>query len=326
MFVSKRFFLLLFVVIACSKEPQGWQSTTIPTPAQHQSDVLWKVVFSSTDTAWIVGGQQYDRSAMLRSTDGGNTWQTQTAESGKVLFDLDWVDAQHGIAASYDCKMLQTDNGGGTWQVYQGGTMGIPWLPMRSVSFASDSVGVAVGGAGYGTGVVLRTTNGGSTWQQTQAFDSELREVQFVDATTAFAVGYGVVYKTSDGGLSWWELDVLGDFFVALHFVTPQLGYVVGNQGSIFKTLDGGYSWQRLRNGNAVLNPRHHFTDVLFTDPQTGYLLANQQLWHTTNGGHDFERYPLPCSTANSIALSPDGTYALVVGNDGCVCRIDWAN
>ncbi len=307
--------------LSCRKDSFNLQETQLSVGLGYEEDVFWKTIFWDTDTAWVIGGQQYAKNTLLRSTDGGNTWQPIPVDANKALFDMKWIDHQRGFISSYDCKVLRTLDAGNTWQLYQGGTTDRPWQAFRGIDFANDTLGIIVGGAGNSSGVAFRTTNGGDTWQQMQGFDNELRDVQFVDQQTAFACGYGIVLKTTNGGLSWFPLDIDGDFFVALHFINPTTGWLVGNQGSIIKTTDGGYSWQRLRNGNSVFKPRLHFTDVHFTDTQNGYVLGNKLLWLTADGGNTFIQHQLSCDMPNSIAFKNENE-ALVVGTDGCVYKI----
>lgn len=301
------------------------QQTQLFVGLGYDEDVFWKTFFWDTDTAWIVGGQQYTKNTLLRSTDGGNSWQSIPLDANKVLFDMKWIDHQRGFITSYDCKVLRTLDGGDTWQLYQAGSTDRPWQPFRAIDFANDTLGVIVGGAGYSSGVAFRTINAGESWQQVQGFDNELRDIQFVDQQTAFACGYGAVYKSTDGGLSWFVLDVDGDFFVSMYFINPNIGWIVGNQGSIIKTTNGGYSWQKLRNGNTLFTPRLHFTDVHFTDAENGYILGNKLLWQTADGGNTWVKHTLACDTPNSVAFK-NPNEALIVGTNGCVYDLQMAD
>jgi photosystem II stability/assembly factor-like uncharacterized protein len=60
---------------------------------------------------WAVGKS----GTIIHTTDGGNTWTTQTSPADSTLFDVDFSDAQHGLACGYD-YILRTTNGGQDWQ------------------------------------------------------------------------------------------------------------------------------------------------------------------------------------------------------------------
>jgi photosystem II stability/assembly factor-like uncharacterized protein len=90
----------------------------------------------------------------------------------------------------------------------------------------------------------------------------------------------GVVVKTIDGGKTWAEKPIqIPNFEVtalnSLHFVDPQVGYVVGrdvgDDGFVLKTADGGESWAMTR---IALNlPFKQFpTTVFFIDALTGWI------------------------------------------------------
>ncbi len=59
---------------------------------------------------WAVGKS----GSIIYTTDGGDTWTPQTSPADSTLFDVDFSDAQHGIACGYD-YILRTTNGGQTW-------------------------------------------------------------------------------------------------------------------------------------------------------------------------------------------------------------------
>jgi len=59
---------------------------------------------------WAVGKS----GTIIHTTDGGDTWTTQISPADSTLFDVDFSDAQHGLACGYD-YILRTTNGGQDW-------------------------------------------------------------------------------------------------------------------------------------------------------------------------------------------------------------------
>jgi photosystem II stability/assembly factor-like uncharacterized protein len=53
---------------------------------------------------------------ILGTTDGGATWTSQRAASGRGLSDVAFADADHGIAVGLGGTILLTNDGGATWQ------------------------------------------------------------------------------------------------------------------------------------------------------------------------------------------------------------------
>jgi len=59
---------------------------------------------------WAVGKS----GTIIHTTNGGDTWTIQTSPADSTLFDVDFSDAQHGLACGYD-YILRTTNGGQDW-------------------------------------------------------------------------------------------------------------------------------------------------------------------------------------------------------------------
>lgn len=87
--------------------------------------------------------------------------------------------------------------------------------------------------------------------------DANLHDVQFVSASTGWAVGdRGVIWKTVDGGRSWRLLDSPVDCPLrSLCFLTDRIGWIAGGgvapytrlgYGVVLHTEDGGQTWQVL--------------------------------------------------------------------------------
>jgi photosystem II stability/assembly factor-like uncharacterized protein len=81
-----------------------------------------------------------------------------------------------------------------------------------------------------------------------------------------------------------------GNLLNSVFFVDPQLGYAVGEKGTIIKTTDGGIHWQVLD-----CEPQGDFRDIWFTDPLNGWIASSLVNWygvsilHTDDGGESWE-------------------------------------
>src|ERR1035438_9547685 len=111
------------------------------------------------------------------------------------------------------------------------------------------------------------------TWLNPLPQGNSLKAMQFVSSTIGYAIGDGgTVLKTTDRGNTWIRLNTgVLDNLVALSFVNPQTGYIVGNsvllsEGFILKTSDGGNSWLLYWPPYGDL-----LYAVFFTDADTGY-------------------------------------------------------
>ncbi len=70
------------------------------------------VHFADSDTGWAVG---YG-GTLMKSTNGGMTWNYQSLGSNKVLKSLFFIDAQTGWVVGWDGFIVKTSDGGVTWR------------------------------------------------------------------------------------------------------------------------------------------------------------------------------------------------------------------
>lgn len=133
----------------------------------------------------------------------------------------------------------------------------------------------------------------GQDWQTIKTFmpSQTLKDIVFVDATTAYAVsalynGTAVhVKKTIDGGLTW-EEQYTGHVSTSFkRIATPNNGndvFVVGGAGILIHTNDGGSTWNTINIGIGTTQLR----DIFFFSNSIGYIAAdNATILKTTDGG-----------------------------------------
>ena len=133
--------------------------------------------------------------SLLRSVDGGQTWQRRATE--RVLWNDLAFAGRTAIAVGGAGLVARTADGGETWQSH--------WLrderALNGVAFAGDRTVVIVGI----DGAILRSTDAGLSWSTvTSPTRAHLRAVAFASPTEGLAVGFwGEAIRTSDGGASW---------------------------------------------------------------------------------------------------------------------------
>ena len=87
-------------------ESGGWTRIVSGT-----DDDLFDITFAET-TGWAVG----HGGTVLRSTDGGNTWQRVAAPSSEDLIHVSSQGAQQAQVIARSGKSFTTTDGGQTWK------------------------------------------------------------------------------------------------------------------------------------------------------------------------------------------------------------------
>jgi photosystem II stability/assembly factor-like uncharacterized protein len=177
----------------------------------------------------------------------------------------------------------------------------------------------AIGGSGtvvaVGTGTILATSNFERTWARVWRGTQQLRDVDFVNAATGWALGDGILLGTVNGGQHWHRLgQPRAGPLRRVHFASSTQGWGVAGgtvqkgegpmqaQGAttLVHTSDGGRSWSALA---APAPPQ----SVCFTAPEDGWLANGTSVWRSVDGGHRWGLRPsftLPLPTGGLPAFA----------------------
>jgi len=173
---------------------------------------------------------------ILRTTDGGATWQAQSVGTNNVLWAIRFLDANTGIVLGDNGTILRTTDGGAHWSVQPTDTHASLW----AVSFPDVRTGFVVGDRG----AVLRSVNGGITWQTLHDEDftmGGLRGVAFTDANRGTAVSAMGLWRTTDAGATWQvQFAPSVGRINGIAFTDPNTAMAVGNNGLILRTTTAG--------------------------------------------------------------------------------------
>jgi len=274
-----------------------------------QQNTLTSVYFVDENIGWAVG---YN-STIIRTTDGGQSWETQQSTISSNFTSVFFIDNTTGWIVGYEKGvLLKTSNGGLNWNrlefdstnylmsvyfvnsnlgwivgdegIYRTTDGGLNWdfhitTYLYSVMFANQNTGWAVGAAG----VLLCTTDGGNSWNpQSSGTPYSLKSIHCIDENTAWAVGHiGTIIKTNDGGLNWITLSIDSlPWFESVNFLDNNFGWITGYMGTILYTTNGGTDWELQESGvSDVLYSLHLINNKGCVVGSSGAIL------YTTNGG-----------------------------------------
>lgn len=212
-------------------------------------------VASRAERVWAVGYW----GTVLRSADGGASWERHPAPTQETLYDVSFADERNGWAVGAHGVVLRSTDGGVSWtrqevQIETEGEMGPLDLHLFGVAALSPDEAWAVGDLG----IVLHVRDG-EHWERVafseavfadgETAERILNAVDFIDPEHGWIVGeFGTVLRTTDGGATWvgerrFE-NVPSDLY--LFDVAPRdasLVVAVGLAGEVVVSQDAGASW-----------------------------------------------------------------------------------
>jgi photosystem II stability/assembly factor-like uncharacterized protein len=265
-----------------------WRLSPRPT-----EDALRDVYFSDVRNGWLVCERSiYDlktkdepRTYLLRTTDGGASWQKVNVTASDVdarLVRALFTDQGRGWAFGEAGALYTTRDGGLSWERQP--------VPTRHLLlggwFLNGEQGWLVGA----NATLLQTSDGGQTWRTGTLVGFAAASGQQAEATPRVR-------------------------FTATSFVDSRRGWAVGAEGRVFATRDGGRTWAA-QNSNVQAD----LLDVKFLDAFEGWAAGAQgTLIHTTDGGARWRVVPLGTTHALERLCFVGRTRGWVVGFGGTI-------
>jgi photosystem II stability/assembly factor-like uncharacterized protein len=230
-------------------------------------------IFFINNTGFAIG------QAILKSSDGGNTWSQLTLPSGvNYLFNMGMGNEMNAIFLSSQGQLVSTRDGGISFT--------ISTLPdnIGDVFFVDSTTA-------YATGTnIWKTTDAGNNWVKLYSFTSGVYpSLCFLNTQIGWVFGNGL-YETVNAGADWSFIPTQSgnSQAQAIFFLNSDTGYissaldVYGGQMHIIKrTIDGGASWTTIFTASA--GP---YLDIHFVSDKTGYVNDGTRIYKTQDGGN----------------------------------------
>jgi photosystem II stability/assembly factor-like uncharacterized protein len=267
------------------------------------------------------------------------------------LNDITMVSKDNYYIVGDGGLILQTTNGGSSWNAQQSNTTN----NLKKVFFVNSSRGIAIGDSG----TVLTTTNGGVNWvSRSINSNANLHNLSIINSNTAYIVGAnGKIFQTTNGGNSWISYNTgFANALKGVSFKDINHGIIVGEQGKVLRTNNGGNNWTVLtafttKNLNSAViidslemlaagdngviyfthdagstwidksfNTSNNLRDIYFTDENKGYIVGEGGLIiGTGDRGYSWHsQYVNSTNNINSISCYNinDG---IAVGKNGTI-------
>lgn len=303
---------------ACKKETikVSWEELNSPTDVN-----LTAVHFTDSEHGYVVGGSTWYKGYYLETENGGTSWVAEEI-ANKQLFDLDFNENGIAHTVGIDGYLFSNkfDNGlpAESWTFHR-----MPrWDILRGACFNSRNEGVLVGGIAFDHGAIM-VVNPDYTVPKKDTFPNQLNAVCYSDDETIHVAGYGILLRSTDRGATWVDSGIVGDFFQAISFPSPEVGYIIGYNGTILKTTDKGANWKNIRRGDAITVSDQPFLNLHFIDENKGYIVGENGLcWRTLDGGDNWQVIgDLPGFDFNDVYVVDGMVY--IVGEGGRMLRFE---
>lgn len=308
------YFALLILFMLCTQPAlASWSTLNSGT-----NEDLLTMDFPVDATTGYVAGR---RGVLLKTSDGGNTWQRQNAKarSTNSILDMDFIDNQTGYAVGTNGTLLKTTNGGAQWLALNPGTS----VHLYSVNFPVDASTGYIGGA---NNTLLKTTDGGQTWSPQYIDGGYVMTIVFPRnnlvgyASTVYGT-LGYVFKTVDGGQNWTRVFYIEDAYLySMSFVDEQVGYVSNHdtyyQYGIWKTIDGGANWEWVTPGLSIIPRALDFP----VNASTGFAVGEKGgMMSTQDGGTSWQEGNLGNNVYLNDVQFVDNQIGYTIGSAGFI-------
>ncbi len=279
--------------------------------------------FAIMDSLDATFGELVPPTSIIRTTDGGATWNPQLVDPTPGVFNaLHFQAVSTGWVVGDSTKIFRTTNGGTNWSAVT--NTGIPaGFRCRAVVFVLDIHGWIAADDQLGNKSLVHTTNDGVSWTpQNSGLNASVLGIHFGDGNNGWlAADFGEIAHTTNGGANWTP-QFSSVTSAHLHGAAMLPGdiaraWAVGDFGTILRTVNGGTSWT---SQNVTPNT---LRGVSFTSPNVGYAAGdNNTVLKTTDGGSNWGGVsPLSPFTNFTAVDFVNDTVGTVVGNSGNTFR-----
>ena len=288
-------FILLSATFPSFAQTQPWKRLQSPVDV-----TLRYLSFVDSLTGWAAG----EAGTIIRTTDGGDSWEIQNSTVQTFIMDIFFVDKNIGWALTlkdefpFTSVILKTTNGGDEWQA---DSFPDSSKLIRTIFFFDSLNGLA--GGSY----IARTSDGGNSWVEAD-IDSNMvsgfpvYRFNFYNQLFGYACGgrievAGVTWRNTNSGLNWSaqgiNADEVFDIFIfdSLNAITlsgdPEGLYPIAD----LKTTNAGIDWIYEELPFFGLSFR-----IDFRTYNEGWSASGYKFLLTTNRGETWEEFETPDS------------------------------
>ncbi len=264
---------------------------------------------------------------VLKTNNGGDSWDFIKIESEPNLFRIDIVDSLTIFGSGKYDDLSKTTDGGLTWSIID-----VPAITYATDVFALDSLTIFVSGyenenQPYFPAYLAKSLDGGHTWTvSTLPGEHGPFDICFINKNEGWIAGVNAILHTTDGGMTW-EIQYESneeERINEIQFVTPKIGWARGLFGKVLGTIDGGLTWNLQSCGLtdltmfslSMISADLGYLSYYIADSKTGVLAKyapttaeNCGVSYTIEKSSqflDFELFPNPSNGSVNIQLGEE--------------------
>ena len=238
--------------------------------------------FVNADTGYSLGYVIWYSNNLLRTFDGGNTWEIITDYIGaNPLETLTMTNEGTGLCLGDNGQFFRSEDFGSTWD----NQSTYPFMYRKELfnSYILNDSEILACYYGYGGGVptdgVIKSYDRGDSWVHYDSLNA-YNFIHFVNELVGFySYGSNRIFRTANGGVSW-DYTELGESYTGLEniaFISDNIGFVSGTRGNdygfrLYKTNDCGLNWVEIEN--EIFEFIDFETDIDFFDDSTGIIVG----------------------------------------------------
>lgn len=280
----------------------------------------WNIQFLDENNGFSVLGTQ-----LLKTMDGGNTWNLLTTSSSETLGSLFFASSEIGwVGGKYDNLLYKTSNCGDSWILQHSNTTG----NILDIFFLDEDTGWVLETNNDDGTNLMRTINGGLVWE-TINLSSEngidaYSQLQFFNSNVGFITFGKQLLKTEDGGFTF---NTITGFEVSdFSFIDENNGWIkqggLGDNFDVYRTLTGGEELELVSS----LTVNDGIFRIGFADEQKGWLVGREsQIFFTNDGGYHWEKHTLQEGVSLTGLTILDHNNIWISGLEGLILKSNFS-
>ncbi|PIR73333.1 MAG: hypothetical protein COU40_03045 [Candidatus Moranbacteria bacterium CG10_big_fil_rev_8_21_14_0_10_35_21] len=279
-------------------------------------------------------------SSILKSTDGGKTWETKSQSESKINFSgMDVIslavnanDSNNVYVGTQKDGIIKTDDGGETWSALNFQSEKVYGLGLDPV----DGRIIYASGVWQKRGKIFKSLDAGKNWKEIYTFASDgpliisltidKKNPKNIFATTSD----GTIIESEDSGESWKNI---------YKSSTPILGVTVSEQNNqwlyfnpmdrgLYRSFDGGKEFKDLSQKLSEAKIKNDSVSFITTDPQNGktvYAGGKAGIIKSQDGGDIWTSLDILNNSndapAKALIINPKNSQEIIYGATQAVYR-----